>query len=352
LRVETANTNSLQNIKRALEHKPFKPHHLFANNHAQTIASHLLPRRFDRRILQGDEARFFDVAEGVRLLAHCRWQKQRKAHPTMLLSHGLEGSSASHYMIGTATKAYEAGFNTVRLNLRNCGDTEHLTETLYNSGLSADIASVTRELIERDGLTSIFLTGFSLSGNIVLKFAGEQSDEMPPEIHGVCAISPSLDLSACADAIELGANRIYQHRFMKSLRRRLRRKGELYPQLYDTGDLRTLRTIRQFDERFTARDGGYLNAADYYARASALPLIRFIKTPTLIIHAQDDPFIPFHSFRDQSIANNPHVILLTPRRGGHVGFLSARTPDKEDRYWAESRAVEFCRLVEEDLCQD
>lgn len=345
---EEPRTNLLEHVKRTLDQKPFKPYALLAGGHAQTIVAHLRPRRFDPRALQQDEVRFFDVAAGVRLLVHCRWQNSRISHPTMLLSHGLEGSSDSHYMLGTAAKAYEAGFNVVRLNLRNCGETEHLTETLYNSGLSADIAAVARELIEQDHLTSIFLVGFSLSGNIVLKFAGEQAERMPPEIKGVCAVSPSIDLSACADAIELGANRLYQHRFMRSLRRRIRRKQQLYPQLYDTRDLRTLRTIRAFDERYTARDGGYANAADYYARASALPLIRFIKTPTLIIHAQDDPFIPFRSFRDSSIAGNSYVILLAPPRGGHVGFLSTRTP-QEDQYWAENRAVEFCRLIEENF---
>lgn len=331
-----------------LEQKPFKPHALFASGHAQTIVSHLRPRRFDTRVLQRDETRFFDVAEGVRLLARCRWQNPRTNHPTILLSHGLEGSSDSHYMIGTAAKAYAAGFNVVRLNLRNCGNTEHLTETLYNSGLSADIAAVARELIEREKLTSIFLAGFSLSGNIVLKFAGEQSEHMPPEIRGICAVSPSIDLSACADAIEVGANRIYQYRFMRSLRRRLRRKQKLYPQLYDTRNIHALRTLRSFDERYTAPDGGYSGAADYYARASALPLIRFIKTPTLIIHAEDDPFIPFCSFRDSSIANNPYVILLAPPRGGHVGFLSIGGLN-EDQYWAENRAVEFCKLIEEKV---
>jgi len=344
---EARTTNLLQHVRRVLDQKPFKPHLLFASGHAQTIVSHLRPRRFDPRALQQDEARFFDVAEGVRLLARCRWQNPRANHPTTLLSHGLEGSSDSHYMIGTAAKAYAAGFNVVRLNLRNCGNTEHLTETLYNSGLSADIAAVARELIEGEQLTSIFLVGFSLSGNIVLKFAGEQADGMPPEIHGVCAVSPSIDLSACADAIEVGANRIYQYRFMRSLRRRLRRKQKLYPQLYDTTNIRTLRTLRQFDERYTAPDGVYSSAADYYARASALPLIPFIKTPALIIHAEDDPFIPFSSFRDPSIASNPHVILLAPPRGGHVGFLSTGG-HHEDQYWAENRAVEFCQLIEEN----
>ncbi|MFN2454056.1 MAG: YheT family hydrolase [Pyrinomonadaceae bacterium] len=342
-----------ENVKLALEQKRFSPHKLFKRGHAQTIVSHIWPRRFDSRLLQKDEARLFEIAKGVQLLAHCRWQEQRKTHPTMLLSHGLEGSSASHYMIGTAGKAFANGFNVVRLNLRNCGNTEHLTPTLYNSGLSGDVNAVVRELIEGDHLPRIFLTGFSLSGNIMLKFAGEQAGAMPREIRGVCAISPSLDLAACADAIAQRSNRIYQERFMRSLRRRLRTKQKLFPENYDASELRGVRTIRDFDERFTARDGGYRNADDYYARASALPLVPFINTPTLIIHAQDDPFIPFRSFRDPSIANNPCVMLLAPPHGGHVGFLSnAFAQNGEDRYWAENRAVEFCRLIADASTSD
>jgi hypothetical protein len=262
----------------------------------------------------------------------------------MLLVHGLEGSSSSRYMLGTAEKAYDLGFNVLRLNLRNCGDTEHLTPTLYNSGLSGDIRAVIRELVERDRLRMIFLVGFSMSGNIVLKLVGEDGDRAAGEIAGVCAISPSVDLTACAAAIEQRSNWVYQQSFMRSLRRRIRNKQKLYPERYDTSDLHLVRTIREFDERYTALDGGYLSADDYYKRASALRLIPNIRVPSLIIHAQDDPFIPFQPLADACVTNNPYVLLLAPRRGGHVSFVAADTYT-EDRFWAENRAVEFCDLM-------
>ncbi|HEX8143175.1 MAG TPA: alpha/beta fold hydrolase [Pyrinomonadaceae bacterium] len=344
-------TDYLFEIARALETRPFKPHPLFANGHAQTLAGYAWPRR--PLLLSGrdDEERTFEVEPNVRVLAHCRWQRaaQPQELPTMLLVHGLEGSSASRYMLGTAAKAYGLGFNVVRLNLRNCGDTEHLTPTLYNSGLSGDIRAVISELIERDRLRRIFLVGFSMSGNIVLKLAGEDAERAPSELAGVCAVSPSVDLSSCAEAINRRANWVYQQSFLRSLRRRIRNKQRLYPQLYDTSDLHLVRTIRDFDERYTAADGGYKDADDYYRRASALPLMDFIRVPSLIIHAQDDPFIPFQPQLEASASSNPYLLLLAPQRGGHVGFVAADGNDGEDRFWAENRVVEFCRRVNEHL---
>lgn len=339
----------LVEVARALESRPFKPQPLFANGHAQTLAGYAWPRRALLLSQHADEERMFEVEAGVRILAHCRWQPGApQEHPTILLVHGLEGSSASRYMIGAAGKAFDIGFNVVRLNLRNCGDTEHLTPTLYNSGMSGDIRAVIRELIELDGLPRIFLAGFSMSGNIVLKLAGEEGDSVPPELAGVCAVSPSIDLSSCAEAINRRANWVYQQSFLRSLRRRIRQKQKLYPELYDTSDLHLVRTIRDFDERYTAVDGGYRDADDYYSRASALPLIQSIRVPSLIIHAQDDPFIPFEPLRDACVTSNPYVLLLATPHGGHVGFVAAEA-EGEDRFWAENRVVEFCRLVNRHL---
>jgi len=348
---------TLDGIAHALESKPFRPHRLFRGSHAQTLAGFAWPRRLRIREQNADdETRLFDVEPGVRLLAHCRWQNPgdgRGAHPTVLLVHGLEGSSESVYILSTAQKFYRAGFNVLRINMRNCGGTEHLTPTLYNSGMSGDFRQVASELIERDGLPSIFLVGFSMGGNIVLKLAGEFGGEAPRELSGICAVSPALDLKACADAIGMRSNWLYQKRFMRSLHRRVRYKEKLYPDIYDTRSLGRVRTIREFDERYTAAHGGFRDAADYYERASALRLVPRINKPTLIAHAQDDPFVPFASFRHSSIADNPNVILLAPPRGGHVGFVADDAREDEDRFWAENRIVEFCQLIyTEDIVLD
>jgi len=291
-----------------------------------------------------NEERLFELEPNVRLLAHCHWQTDRVTHPTLLLVHGLEGSSSSKYMFGTAEKAFRSGFNVVRLNLRNCGGTEHLTPTLYHSGMTGDLRAIVRELIEGDHLRSIFLIGFSMGGNMILKFAGEDANTMPEEVSGFCAVSPSIDLSSCAEAVRYRSNWVYEQYFLRSLCRRLRIKHELYPELYDTSDLHLVRTIKDFDERYTAHDGGFKDADDYYRRASALPIIEHIHRPTLIIHAQDDPFIPFAPFNHSSVVDNPYVLLLAPEHGGHVGFVADHI-DEQDRFWAESRIVEFCQLI-------
>ncbi|HEV2799557.1 MAG TPA: alpha/beta fold hydrolase [Pyrinomonadaceae bacterium] len=335
----------MSEIRRALLSKPFTPHPLFRSGHAQTLAAFAWPRRRALRELRDDEARLFEVEPDVRVLVHCRWQRERAAHPTLLLVHGLEGSSESIYMMSTALKAHRAGFNVLRFNIRTCGDTLHLTQTLYNSGMSADLRAVITELIERDRLTTLFLCGFSLGGNMSLKLAGEYGAQFPAELKGVCAVSPSVELAASADRIERRSNFIYQRKFIRSLKRRMRDAARLYPERYDASQLRRVRTLREFDELYTAPHGGFRDAADYYARSSSLPLIPQIRTPTLIIHAADDPFIPYASLEHPSVRANPCVVLVAPAHGGHVGFLGDGRLPGEDRFWAENRVIEFCERM-------
>ncbi|GAC1446237.1 MAG: alpha/beta fold hydrolase [Pyrinomonadaceae bacterium] len=321
----------------------FHPSRFLRNSHAQTIVTSLLPRRRAKLAAQHDEARLFTVADGVQILAWCRWQPSREKSPTVLLVHGLEGSSESPYMLGLAAKTFRHGFNAVRLNMRSCGGTEHLTPTLYNSGLSADVSVVVDELITRDGLEKMFLAGVSMGGNIVLKLAGEYGDDAPKQLLAVAVVSPSIDLSACIDAIEARSNWIYQEYFLRRLRRSIRRKHRLFPNRYDRKNLLRIRTLRDFDARFTCPDGGFTDTDDYYTRASSLPFMARIKTPTIIIHAQDDPFIPYASLLHPTIAANFFIRLLTPSHGGHGGFLSDKSkhPRDADAYWAENRIVEF-----------
>ncbi|HEX8070318.1 MAG TPA: alpha/beta fold hydrolase [Pyrinomonadaceae bacterium] len=336
----------LRELGEALKEKPFRPHPLFVSGHAQTIGAFAWPRHETLRAARTDEARLFEVAPGARLLAHCRWQAEPRAHPTLVAVHGLEGSSESKHVVGTAGKAYRAGYNTVRLNLRTCGDTLHLAETLYHSGLTGDLLAVVRELAEVDRLPAIFLGGFSLGGNMTLKLAGDEGARLPAAVRGLFAVSPPIDLPACAAAIAWRSNWLYQYDFMRRLRRRMRQAGRLRPDRYDLRDLRRVRTLREFDARYTAPAGGYRDVDDYYQRASALPVLHHIRRPTLVIHAQDDPFIPFASFRAPALAANPYVVLLAPPHGGHVGFVAADGPGPEDRFWAENRIVEFCEKVE------
>jgi uncharacterized protein len=346
---EESAADFMREVARKLARKPFAPHPIFKNGHAQTIAAHIWPRRRRYRGFDQDESRLFAVAPDIKLLANCRWQKgevkNRATHPTLVLLHGLEGSTESIYMLGTAQKAFDAGFNIVRVNMRNCGGSEHLAPTLYNSGMSGDMRAVVAELIEQDELKEIYLAGFSMGGNIVLKLAGEYGEEAPSQLKGVCAVSPAIDLAACADKIAHRSNRIYQQRFLRGLRRRMQVKASLQPDRYNVDDLRRVRSIRDFDDLYTARDGGFKDASEYYMRSSALQFIPSIRIPTLILHAQDDPFIPFDAFTHAHLSENPFVALLAPPRGGHVGFLARRTANGEDAFWAENRIVDFCRMV-------
>lgn len=310
-----------------------------------TIIGTQRPRKFsiEKHVC---ERREFQTEPGVRVVAYCHWQSIRTKHPTAFIIHGLEGSSEGSYVRGVASKAFDAGFNVLRYNVRGCGGTGHLTSTLYHSGLTVDLHYVMRELIEADRLPEVFLIGFSMGGNQALKFAGELGDSAPRELKGVCAISPPVCLESCARSIALRENWIYESRFLRSLRKTIIEKDRLFPGVYDLSRLRAIRHLWDWDEMFQPYNG-FSGAQDYYSKASSLPFIESIRVPTLILHAEDDPFIPFAPFMDARIAENPMVLLISSKHGGHVAFCGERQVD-EDRAWAENRAVEFCRAFSRD----
>jgi uncharacterized protein len=342
----------LAEIARAFRAKPFRPHPLARGGHSQTVLAGFRPlRRSLRDELRHFEPRLVEVEPGVRILLHCRWQPRRREAPTVVVLHGLEGSTESPHVLGTAQKAFRAGFNIAAVNMRTCGDSEHLTHTLYHSGLTGDIHRVVEELAGAERLPRVYVAGYSMSGNMVLRLAGEYGGGAPPALKGVAAVSPSIDLSACAAEIERRANWLYRVNFMRSLRRRIRRRAAAHPDLYDVRGVRAVRTVRQFDERYTAPHAGYRDAEDYYARASSLPVIRDIRVPALVVHADDDPIIPGRHFRDASIASNPQVLLVVTPRGGHVGFVAGAARADADRRWAENRVVEFFGMLEQPSSQ-
>jgi uncharacterized protein len=334
----------LEQIRRDFKTKPFIPHRLLKQGDAQTIGAYLWPRRFRSGDRTGDEERLFEVEPGSQVLARCRWQPNRAEQPTLVMWHGMEGSTASSYMLTTADKMFRSGFNVVRVNFRNCGGTEHLTPTIYHGGLTGDLRAVIDELIARDHLSRLFVAGFSLGGNMVLKLAGEYGESPPTELKAICAVSPSIDLRASTSLIARRRNWIYQQDFLRRLKNRIKVKEKLFPGRYDSSGLPGIRSVEQFDNHYVAPAFGFADANDYYAKASSRPLIGRIRIPTLIIHAEDDPFIPFEPMRDPSIAANPYVLLLVTERGGHVAFVSVHAG--EERFWAESRVVEFCNLIE------
>src|SRR5438094_10308004 len=207
---------------------PFEPYPLLRNGHAMTIVSAFVPRRFD---IPPAEARLFQVDAESQLLGLCHWQPgKRKDLPVLVIVHGLEGSSNSNYVRGIAEKAFRRGFHVVRMNQRNCGGTEALTPTLYNSGMSADYRAVFEELSNAGGFEQIFFVGYSMGGNLVTKMAGEFGGAVPKALRGVCAVCPALDLAACADALERVDNYVYQRRFVNGLVARYARKHKMLPE--------------------------------------------------------------------------------------------------------------------------
>jgi uncharacterized protein len=350
----------------------FFPRRFLRNGHLQTLAGNFLPRQYalpeaEAHIIQVDpgildpafgDLRPSDSTAAVRLaqaqqdarshgashvLCHCHWQANPSQRLTVLLVHGLEGSSQSQYVLGNSARAWAAGCNVVRMNMRNCGGTEDLAPTLYHSGLSADVAAVMRTLAAEKGLSAFALVGYSMGGNLVLKLAGELGADVPDYLKAVVGISPAMDLAASADAMHSVSNRFYEWKFLLGLRRRFRRKAELFPAIYSTAGLERIATLRQFDDRITARYSGFSGADDYYDRASSSHWAPQIAVPALILHALDDPFIRMlPSTRAALLANN-RVRLVETAHGGHCAFLASAV--EYDGYWAEKMLLDFLLLV-------
>jgi predicted alpha/beta-fold hydrolase len=306
--------------------------------HLQTLASFFLNRRI---VLPAAEKRLVEVEPGVKVLCHCHWQADRTNAFTTVVVHGLEGSSESQYMLGIADKGLAAGMNVVRMNQRNCGDTEGEGPTLYHSGLSRDVAMVAQNLVERDHISRFGLAGFSMGGNLVLKLAGEWGTDGPPQFRAVAAVCPAMNLAASADALHNRSNRLYEYYFMWKLRRRLRGKARLFPGVFDTSRLRGVYSLREFDDKITAYYCGFAGADDYYARAAAANVVDRIAVPTFILQAASDPFIRILPETRQKILANPNITFLETEDGGHCSFLAQ--PDGDDGHWAERRVVEFLR---------
>ncbi|MBZ5569050.1 MAG: alpha/beta fold hydrolase [Acidobacteriia bacterium] len=318
----------------------FVPRRGLRGGHLQTLAGHFLPRR---NLLPAAEGRLFTVDEGVQVRCDCHWQQERSAAVTIVIVHGLEGSSESSYVIGTGSKAWAAGMNVVRMNLRNCGGTEGLAPTLYHSGLSGDVGAVVNELITRDRLPQVAIAGFSMGGNLVLKLAGEWGSAAPREVEAFAAVCPGMDLAASAAELHRASNRIYEWRFLLSLWCSMGRKAQLFPEIFQRPGWRALRSLRDFDDEVTARYCGFANAADYYARASASPLVPKIAVPTLVIHSEDDPFVLILPETRAALRANWNVRFIETKHGGHCAFIEKANGC--DGRWAERQIIEFFRNI-------
>src|SRR5271163_2221064 len=332
------------------ETRPFVPRRWLRGGHVQTVASFLIQRHLQ---LPAPESRLIEVAPGIEVMCHCHWQADRAQALTLIVVHGLEGSSDSQYMLGITKKGLAAGMNVIRYNQRNCGGTDALAPVLYHSGLSSDVAAVANEVIARDGVSRLALVGFSMGGNIVLKLAGEWGSQPPPQFRAVAVCCPAIDLATSADTLHEPSNRIYEKYFLWALRRRMTQKARLFPNHFDVSRLGGIRSLREFDDKITAYYCGFAGVADYYDRASAAHVVEQIAVPTLLLHAANDPFIRITPETRQTFCANPNVTFVEAADGGHCAFigqpssLAAETGNGDarpnDGYWAEQEIVNFLR---------
>ncbi|HSS99826.1 MAG TPA: alpha/beta fold hydrolase [Terriglobales bacterium] len=316
----------------------FVPRRGLRGGHLQTLASFLIRRHF---AVPPAEERLVEVEPGIRVLCHCNWQPERQDKLTVIIVHGLEGSSESGYAIGIAQKGLALGMNVIRMNQRNCGGTDSLSPTLYHSGRSHDLAAIAKHFIEQDGIQRFAFVGYSMGGNLVLKLAGEWSTQAPAQFRAVAAVCPAMDLGASADALHLKSNRLYELYFLRKLRERMRAKARLFPDIFDIARLNGIRSLRDFDEQITAHYSGFAGADDYYTRSAAANVVDRISKPALIIHAANDPFIRILPGTRKKLMANANITFIEATDGGHCSFIA--DPNGYDGHWAEQKVVEFLR---------
>lgn len=325
--------------------RPFASRNFLRNGHLQTLAGNFLPRNV---VLPEPERLLVEVEGPVGgygpsyLLCHCHWQPEdvRSQRLTVVLVHGLEGSSSSQYMLGNTARALTAGFNVVRMNMRSCGGTDEMSPTIYHSGRSADVGAVFNTIVETHKLESVALVGYSMGGNLVLKFAGEAAKAPPPQLKGIVGVSPLMDLAVSSAALHESQNRAYEWHFLRSMIARVRRRMALFPAIYGDAQLKKVRSMRLFDEHIVARYGGFAGANDYYLRVASSRYADRLNIPTLILHSLDDPFIRLLPQTREALIANSNVTYVETQNGGHCAFLES-AGNGDDGRWAEKTLLGF-----------
>jgi uncharacterized protein len=262
---------------------------------------------------------------------------------TLVLVHGLESSVESGYMRSMAHAALLEGYAVFRLNLRTCGGTERYSKHFYHAGLTSDLQVVLTEIC-KSGFPKPWVAGFSLGANVALKLAGEMGQEAGEILSGVAAVSPPLDLEACSRRMSVAAFRLYDVRFTRRLKSKYQRFNFLYPERFPIDRIQGVQSVLEFDNRVTAPYFGFDDALDYYRTQSSRHFLDGIQVPTLVLQAQDDPLIPFETFRSAALRDNPRIETMFPAQGGHVAFLAKGHP----RFWADAAVLGWIRRQQVD----
>ena len=309
----------------------YKPPMPFRNGHIQTIYPALV-RRVDG-VTYG-RAQIDTPDDDVLELDWVKTGATRVA----ILSHGLEGHTQRSYVRGMARMLARHGWDVLAWNFRGCGGTPNRQLRSYHAGATDDLDAVVRHVLDEQGYTAVALVGFSLGGNITLKYLGDRGADIDPRLRAAVAFSVPCDLAAGADHLDRFAHRIYRDRFLRDLREKIHQKHILFPDLVEVAGLDRVATLRDFDDRYTAPMHGFTGAADYYARCSSLPALATIAIPTLLVTAADDPFLPDACYPVDAARNHPYIHLEIPRYGGHVGFVALGAAGA---YWSEQRTAAF-----------
>ena len=288
------------------------------------------PRDFDWSPFPA-ERKLYQTEPDVQVLAVTQ-HPQRAPIGEVVMVHGLEGDANAGYMQSLAWLALTKGFVAHRFHMRTCGGTQKLCNTLYHGGLTSDLIAFLRAIRPERPHLPIFLVGFSLGGNVVLKLAGERKECAKELVAGVCAASAPIDLACCAREVARPSNRIYERRFLKRMRARLLSTGR-----YTHEQLVRPRSLWELDDMITAPSFAFGRAENYYATQSSNNFLAGIRIPALLIQAQDDPLIPFASYSHPAFQENSRLTLLAPAHGGHLGFLSRKPP----RFWADHTIIEW-----------
>lgn len=268
------------------------------------------------------------------------WYRQGSGR-LAILSHGLEGCSRARYVRGMAAALVAAGWDVLAWNFRGCSGEMNRTARFYHSGDTGDFGLVIDHA--QRGYQSVALVGFSLGGNVTLKYLGEDPDGVHPKVMGAVAFSVPCDLAASARRLDEARNRVYTRRFLRSLRRKVLEKARQIPGAIDSSGVEELRSFREFDDRYTAPMHGFRNAEDYWGQSSSRQFLPAIRVPALLINAANDPFLPPECFPVREAEDSPFFFLEMPRAGGHVGFSSLGST-----YWSEMRAVQFLKEIDSD----
>ena len=259
--------------------------------------------------------------------------------PLVLVLHGLEGSSRSHYVAGLLREAAALGLRALVLNFRSCSGELNRAPRLYHSGETSDLDAIIQWILEREPTLSLGLVGVSLGGNVALKWLGERGAGAPPQLVGAVAISTPFDLAACAGVLDRGLPRaLYTRQFLRTLKAKVRAKARLYDGRVDTDAALRARTFREYDRLVTAPLHGFVDEHDYWTRSSSGAYLPAIRRPCLVISALNDPFMPPSGLPREAVGRSPWLEALFPPEGGHAGFLEGPLGR---RSWAERQALAF-----------